>query len=68
MIRVLIFSGGTGSIALQTGLYKLYGKSVKTDIIMPTYNNGKSTNKCWNFFDREREPQICKNSLCNSGF
>lgn len=51
MIKTLIFSGGTGSIALQTGLYKLYGEAVKTDIIISAYDNGKSTGECRKVFN-----------------
>ena len=29
MKKVLIFAGGTGSIALQTGLHQLYGNSLR---------------------------------------
>ena len=51
MIKILIFSGGTGSIALQTGLYDLYGDAVRTDIIISAYDNGKSTGECRKVFE-----------------
>lgn len=51
MLKILIFSGGTGSIALQTGLHKLYGEAIKTDIIISAYDNGKSTGECRKVFD-----------------
>lgn len=51
MIKILIFSGGTGSIALQTGLYDLYGDAVRTDIIISAYDNGKSTGVCRRVFN-----------------
>lgn len=51
MIKVVIFSGGTGSIALQTGLYKVYGDALKADVIISAYDNGKSTGACRRVFD-----------------
>lgn len=51
MKRIVIFSGGTGSIALQTGFYNLYGDSVKVDIIISAYDNGKSTGECRKVFN-----------------
>lgn len=51
MLKILIFSGGTGSIALQTGLHDLYGDAVRTDIIISAYDNGKSTGACRKVFD-----------------
>ena len=46
MKKVLIFAGGTGSIALQTGLHQLYGNSLKVDVVISAYDNGKSTGEC----------------------
>ena len=51
MIKILIFSGGTGSIALQTGLHDLYGDAVRMDIVISAYDNGKSTGACRRVFD-----------------
>lgn len=50
MKKVLIFAGGTGSIALQTGLYQLYGNSLKVDVVISAYDNGKSTGECRKIF------------------
>ena len=51
MIKILIFSGGTGSIALQTGLHDLYGDAVRMVIVISAYDNGKSTGACRRVFD-----------------
>lgn len=51
MLNIVIFSGGTGSIALQTGLHKLLGKSAKVDVIISAYDNGKSTGECRKVFN-----------------
>ena len=50
MKKVLIFAGGTGSIALQTGLHQLYGNSLKVDVVISAYDNGKSTGECRKIF------------------
>lgn len=45
-MKIVILAGGTGSIALQTGLYNLIDKSiegVETKIIVNAYDNGLST-------------------------
>jgi 2-phospho-L-lactate transferase/gluconeogenesis factor (CofD/UPF0052 family) len=42
-MNVLIFSGGTGSVAIQTGLHQLYGNNVDVRVITNTQDNGKST-------------------------
>jgi 2-phospho-L-lactate transferase/gluconeogenesis factor (CofD/UPF0052 family) len=42
-MKVLIFSGGTGSIALQTGLYAQYNNLLDVQILTNLYDNGKST-------------------------
>lgn len=51
MLNIVIFSGGTGSIALQTGLSRLYGDAIKVDIILSAYDNGKSTGECRKVFN-----------------
>ena len=51
MVNIVIFSGGTRSIALQTGLHKIYGDKIKTDIIISAYDNGKSTGECRKVFN-----------------
>jgi len=50
MKKIVIFAGGTGSIALQTGFKHLYDKSVKVDVIISAYDNGKSTGECRKVF------------------
>lgn len=42
-MNVLIFAGGTGSVAIQTGLHLLYGNNVDVRVITNTQDNGKST-------------------------
>lgn len=51
MLRIVIFAGGTGSIALQTGLHNLFGESAKVDVIISAYDNGKSTGECRKVFN-----------------
>ena len=51
MKNILIFAGGTGSIALQTGLHNIYGNSVNVDIVISAYDNGKSTGECRKVFN-----------------
>lgn len=51
MLNIVIFSGGTGSIALQTGLYRQYGDAIKVDVILSAYDNGKSTGECRKVFN-----------------
>jgi uncharacterized cofD-like protein/HAD superfamily hydrolase (TIGR01484 family) len=43
MIKVLIFSGGTGSIALQRGLHNAYGDALDVKVLINMYDNGLST-------------------------
>lgn len=50
MKNILIFAGGTGSIALQSGLHHLYGPSLKVDVVISAYDNGKSTGECRKVF------------------
>ena len=51
MYNIVIFSGGTGSIALQEGLSDVYGnESYNLDIIINAYDNGKSTGTCRKVF------------------
>jgi 2-phospho-L-lactate transferase/gluconeogenesis factor (CofD/UPF0052 family) len=42
-MNILIFSGGTGSVAIQTGLHTLYGDNINVRVITNTQDNGKST-------------------------
>lgn len=51
MKNILIFAGGTGSIALQTGLHQLYDSTLNIDIIISAYDNGKSTGECRKIFN-----------------
>lgn len=51
MYNIVIFSGGTGSIALQEGLSHIYGnKSLNIDIVINAFDNGKSTGECRKVF------------------
>lgn len=72
MIKIVIFSGGTGSIALQTGLYRLFGNSVQVDVIISAYDNGKSTGECRKVFNGKilgpsdlRKNQMTQYSILN---
>lgn len=52
MYNVVIFSGGTGSIAIQEGFASIYGNdNYNLDIIINAYDNGKSTGTCRTIFD-----------------
>lgn len=52
MFNIVIFSGGTGSIAIQNGLSSIYGNdNYNLDIIINAYDNGKSTGTCRRVFD-----------------
>lgn len=44
MLNIVVFSGGTGSIAIQEGFSALYGnENYNLDIVINAYDNGKST-------------------------
>lgn len=73
MKKVLIFAGGTGSIALQTGLHQLYGNSLQVDVVISAYDNGKSTGECRKIFGGKilgpsdlRKNQLTQFKLYNS--
>ncbi len=52
MFNIVIFSGGSGSIAIQEGLSAVYeNNSYNLDIIINAYDNGKSTGVCREIFD-----------------
>lgn len=52
MLNVVVFSGGTGSIAIQEGFSALYGnENYNLDIVINAYDNGKSTGTCRKIFD-----------------
>lgn len=54
MLNILVFSGGTGSIAIQNGLSEIYGNDTyNLDIIINAYDNGKSTGVCRNIFNNK---------------
>lgn len=54
MYNIVIFSGGTGSIAIQEGLSLIYGNNnYNLDIIINAYDNGKSTGVCRKIFDNQ---------------
>ena len=72
MIKIVVFSGGTGSIALQTGLHRLLGNSVQVDVIISAYDNGKSTGECRKVFNGKilgpsdlRKNQMTQYSILN---
>lgn len=47
MKKIVVFSGGTGSIALQRGFAELYGQDrLRLDVVVNAYDNGKSTGAC----------------------
>jgi len=51
MYNVVIFSGGTGSIAIQEGFSSIFGNdNYNLDIIINAYDNGKSTGTCRKIF------------------
>ena len=51
MFNVVIFSGGTGSIAIQEGFSAIYGNdNYNLDLIINAYDNGKSTGVCRHIF------------------
>jgi 2-phospho-L-lactate transferase/gluconeogenesis factor (CofD/UPF0052 family) len=50
-MKVLIFSGGTGSIALQTGFEKYYPGLLDVQILTNAYDNGKSTGAVRQVYD-----------------
>lgn len=52
MLNIVIFSGGTGSIAIQNGFSSIYGNdNYNLDIIINAYDNGKSTGVCRKVFN-----------------
>lgn len=54
MLNIVIFSGGTGSIAIQNGLSAIYGNdNYNLDIIINAYDNGKSTGTCRKIFNNK---------------
>ncbi len=51
MYNIVIFSGGTGSAALQRGFSAIYGNdNYNLDLIINAYDNGKSTGACRRVF------------------
>lgn len=51
MLKIAVFCGGTGSIALQKGFSALYGiDNIHMDIVVNAYDNGKSTGVCRRVF------------------
>ncbi|WP_298022579.1 2-phospho-L-lactate transferase CofD family protein [uncultured Dysosmobacter sp.] len=51
MIKIVLFSGGTGSIAIQKGFAALYGyDNYRMDVVINAYDNGKSTGACRKVF------------------
>lgn len=60
MKNVVIFSGGTGSIALQKGLKKL-NPNIKITNVVNAYDDGKSTGVCRKVFNTLGPSDIRKN-------
>lgn len=51
MLNIVLFSGGTGSIAIQKGFASLYGyDNYHMDVVINAYDNGKSTGACRKVF------------------
>lgn len=47
MLNIVVFCGGTGSIALQKGLARVFERDrYHLDVIINAYDNGKSTGMC----------------------
>ena len=59
-MNIVIFSGGTGSIALQTGLKNLIPDCIITNIIN-AFDDGKSTGICRQIMDVPGPSDIRKN-------
>lgn len=54
MYNVVIFSGGTGSIAIQEGFSAIFGNdNYNLDVIINAYDNGKSTGICRKIFNNQ---------------
>lgn len=54
MYNVVVFSGGTGSTAIQEGLSAVYGiDNYNLDVIINAYDNGKSTGICRTVFNNK---------------
>lgn len=54
MYNIVVFSGGTGSIAIQEGFSAIYGNdNYNLDIIINAYDNGKSTGICRKIFNNK---------------
>ena len=52
MYNIVIFSGGTGSIAIQEGFSTIFGNdNYNLDVIINAYDNGKSTGICRKVFN-----------------
>lgn len=69
-MKIVIFTGGTGSVALQTGLYELYGDDIEVNCIFNAYDNGLSTGLVRQVFDGKilgpsdlRKNQILRHKL-----
>lgn len=54
MLKIAIFCGGTGSVALQKGFDQIYDSNrIQLDIIVNAYDNGKSTGVCRRVFNNQ---------------
>lgn len=54
MYNVVIFSGGTGSVAIQEGFSAIFGNdNYNLDVIINAYDNGKSTGTCRKIFNNK---------------
>ena len=50
-MNIVIFSGGTGSVAIETGLKNIFGNNAHITNIINGYDDGKSTGIVRNVFD-----------------
>ena len=69
-MKIVIFAGGSGSVALQSGLFQLFGPQVEYSIITNLLDNGLSTGVCRMVMDGEilgpsdlRKNQLLRNLL-----
>jgi 2-phospho-L-lactate transferase/gluconeogenesis factor (CofD/UPF0052 family) len=69
---ITIFSGGSGSLEIQRGLYKIFGDTVEQRIIINGYDDGKSTGAVRRLYDNTilgpsdlRKNQVFRHQLQN---
>ena len=71
---ITIFSGGSGSLEIQRGLYSIFGDTVEQRIIINGYDDGKSTGAVRRVYDNQilgpsdlRKNQVFRHQLQNGG-